>query len=48
MANNNFKAFVVENESKMGVKTINIDSLDKGNVIVKVLLVVLTLKMVLR
>ena len=36
MANNNFKAFVVENESKMGVKTINIDSLDKGNVIVKV------------
>lgn len=36
MANNNFKAFVVENKSKMGVKTINIDSLDKGNVIVKV------------
>ena len=36
MSNNNFKAFVVENESKMGVKTINIDSLDKGNVIVKV------------
>ena len=36
MLNNNFKAFVVENESKMGVKTINIDYLDKGNVIVKV------------
>ena len=36
MSNNNFKAFVVENESKMGVKKINIDYLDKGNVLVKV------------
>ena len=32
----NFKAFVVENKNKMGIKTIDINSLDQGNVIVKV------------
>ena len=32
----NFKAFVVENKSKMGIKDIDINSLDKGNVTVKV------------
>ena len=31
-----FKAFVVENKTKMGIKTIDINSLDEGNVIVKV------------
>lgn len=32
----NFKAFVVENKNKMGIKNIDINSLDQGNVIVKV------------
>ena len=32
----NFKAFVVENKNKMGIKTIDMNSLDQGNVIVKV------------
>ena len=31
-----FKAFVVENKTKMGIKTIDINSLDEGNVTVKV------------
>ena len=34
--NKNFKAFVVETKTKMGIKTIDINSLDEGNVIVKV------------
>ena len=32
----NFKAFVVENKNKMGIKTIDMNSLDQGNVIVKI------------
>ena len=34
--NKKFKAFVVETKTKMGIKTIDINSLDEGNVIVKV------------
>ena len=32
----NFKAFVVENKNKMCIKTIDMNSLDQGNVIVKI------------
>ena len=34
--NRTFKAFVVENKTKMGIKRIDINSLDEGNVTVKV------------